>query len=310
MKKSPLIDKYTYPNINKVVDIISKQNPLQGKSIKKYIKNQDFDYYNFAENLCKNLINNVFSHEKELIEAGSFYNKMCMDFLKEQIYFQKTGLYRLNSENIAKEEVYDQPDIMRYYMVGLLLSYMFWPNHYKILCFLKNHIGSINNINNFLDIAPGHGLFTVEVFNIFPESNGSLIDISETSINVTKDILSAFKVNLDQLNFIKNNIFSVSFEQDEFDFILMGELLEHVENPLELLIRVRNFLSLKGTIFITTCANSPAIDHVYHFHLIEEIQSHIIDSGYIINKEQILPLDTGQEQRFSTINYCAILSKK
>ena len=72
-------------------------------------------------------------------EAARSYNRMCMDFLKEQIRFKKTGTYLINDAAIANEEVYSKPDVMRYYMIGLLLSYMFWPNHYTMLRFLDDH---------------------------------------------------------------------------------------------------------------------------------------------------------------------------
>ena len=58
-----------------------------------------------------------------------------MDFLKEQIRFKKTGVYCIDDASIANEEVYSDPKVMRYYMVGLLISYMFWPNHYALYQF-------------------------------------------------------------------------------------------------------------------------------------------------------------------------------
>ena len=116
-------------NLLKIIDLVSSSNPLQKKKIISFVETQDEEYYLFAENLSKIIFYEFLKNDKERIEAARSYNKMCMDFLKEQIRFKKTGVYRINDASIANKEVYSEPLVMRYYMVGLLISYLFWPNH-------------------------------------------------------------------------------------------------------------------------------------------------------------------------------------
>ena len=52
----------------------------------------------------------------------------------------------------------------------------------------------------------------------------------------------------------------------------MGEVLEHVEDPVALLTRLRTLLNDNGIIFITAPTNSPAIDHIYLFRNAQEIR--------------------------------------
>ena len=57
----------------------------------------------------------------------------------------------------------------------------------------------------------------------------------------------------------------------------MGEILEHVDNPLSFLTGF-SLLSVNGRVFISTCTDSPSIDHVYHFKTVGEIR-HLIESA-------------------------------
>ena len=51
----------------------------------------------------------------------------------------------------------------------------------------------------------------------------------------------------------------------------MGEVLEHLDKPQEILKKLARLLSENGVLWITTPTNSPALDHVYLFKTKEEI---------------------------------------
>ena len=109
------------PELQKIVDLISEQNPLQKKRIHAFLKNQSEEYWNFAEELSDILNRSFLVSDEDRIQAAKSYNKMCMDFLVEQIRFRKTGVYRINDANVVQKTVYNDLVVMRYYMVGLLL---------------------------------------------------------------------------------------------------------------------------------------------------------------------------------------------
>jgi 2-polyprenyl-3-methyl-5-hydroxy-6-metoxy-1,4-benzoquinol methylase len=97
----------------------------------------------------------------------------------------------------------------------------------------------------------------------------------------------------------------------QFDFITMGEVLEHVNQPNTLLSRLKQMLAPGGFGFISTCANCPAIDHVYQFDTVDQIRELITSSGLIIEKDLPLPVENmsvseAENQRI-TINYCALV---
>ena len=81
----------------------------------------------------------------------------------------------------------------------------------------------------------------------------------------------------------------------------------------KLLSQAGRFLNPNGEMFISTCANAPAIDHVYHFKTVDEIRDLIMHAGFKIKQESVLfAEDLPMEEIISkkiTVNYCAILGK-
>jgi len=302
-----------YPELKKLVDLISLKNPLQRRRIDLSIEQQDSEYWTYADELMHTLDHSFLRNDKEWDEAAQSYNRMCMDFLREQIRFRKTGVYSAEDAGSANRDVYDQPHVMRYYMVGLLLSYLFWPNHYKILDFYRKHLKQIS-IENYLEIAPGHGLFTVEAIHHSSGLKATLVDISATSLQVTHDLLTAFHIASNSIQFIRGDFMEVSLKNNEYDFITMGEVLEHVNDAPVMMSRAYHLLRPSGSIFMTTCANCPAIDHVYHFHSINEIRELVHNAGLKVVSEIALPAEDIPEEKWQeellTINYAAILSKE
>lgn len=303
-----------YPDFMRMVDLVGSQNPLQKKRVHNFIAKQSPEFWEYVEYLCHTLGRSFLKTEEGRVAVASAFNRMTMDFLQEQIRFKKTGVYLLNDATVARQNVYDRPEVMRYYMVGLFLSYMMWPNHYKMLHFYKEYLKTSKPVGRYLDVAPGHGLFTVETLQRFDKLNATLLDISETSIAVTKEILNTFQVDPKRIDFINGDFLTAPIEGGNFDLLTMGEVLEHVNDALGFMKRGCELIDDTGRIYMTTCTNAPAIDHIYHFHNCDEIRDLMSQAGLRILKEGVYPAEDVPEERCEeeliTINYCAILAKK
>jgi len=295
----------------KIINLISEKNPLQKKRIRNFLEKQNSDYWEFAEKLSATLNHSFLNDDSKRLQAANAYNKMCMDFLREQIRFRKTGVYRIDDASYAVEQVYDDINVMRYYMVGLLISYLFWPNHYELFRFFKNNLPSSAKVNSYLEVGVGHGLFTSSILKCMPDVKATLVDISETSIKTAKEIMKTFQVDTENIEFIHGDYLKTNFTDMGFDFIIMGEVLEHVNNAPEFMMRTKGLLNQDGTIYLSTCANSPALDHVYHFKSADEIRNMIYEHGFRIIKDLALPAENVPPERWeaelTTINYCALL---
>jgi len=303
-----------FPEFYKVIEAVSILNPLQKKRITFFVENQNENYWIESERICNSLKNSFFQNEQNFYDSVKAYNRMSTDFLKEQIRFKKTGKYLLDNAANAKSDVYDNPEVMRYYMIGLCLSYLLWPNHFKMYKFFQKFLNNHLICKKYLDVAPGHGLFAAEVLKKFPEAKAKIVDISGTSLQVSKELLSSFNINENRYEAILGDFLDIKFENNSFDFLTMGEVLEHVENPLDFLKKASNLITEEGYIFMTTCSNAPAIDHIYHFHNSQEIRDLIEKAGLNIVEEEVIPAENVPEElcekELVTVNYCCILSKK
>ena len=65
--------------------------------------------------------------------------------------------------------------------------------------------------------------------------------------------------------------------------IVLGEVIEHLDDPKQILIKLSKLLNKNGVLWVTTPTNAPALDHVYLFKTKEEVFNLIKDSNLKIN---------------------------
>jgi ubiquinone/menaquinone biosynthesis C-methylase UbiE len=300
-----------YPELKRIAELIYSENPLQHKRIDAFLGQQNAGYFKFAETLSSKLNRSLLQSDQDRLTAARAYNHTCMDIVREQIRFRKSGNYLIQNAKVAEQTVYSQKERMRAYIVGLLLSYLFWPNHYKMFQFYLDYLREIQ-VERCLEVGAGHGLFTAEILQRFPNAALSLVDISATSIEVAHEILDAFGIERSRIQWTHADFMNAPLPPATFDCVVMGEVLEHVDDARAFLRKARNFLRPNGTVFLTTCVNCPAPDHVYHFHTVGEIRDLIGSAGLYIRKEQALPAEAVPEELWQkelvTINYSAVLT--
>ena len=105
----------------------------------------------------------------------------------------------------------------------------------------------------------------------------------------------------------------MQFEGTSFDCIVIGEVLEHVDDPLTILKNLHRLLDDAGRMFVTTCARCPAVDHVYLYQDQADIENQLIESGFKIEQRLVLPIQNlpkaadGDER--PGLNYAAVCVK-
>jgi len=301
-------------NFRKIIKLIYTKSALQKKKLQKYLSGQDDYFFYLAEEFATKYSDYLKSENIPVEDAVDAYLKMCNDMIKSQIYFMKTGKYPIENAEQAFKLVYNKDEEMKSYMIGLAISQFLWFSHYKIYQFLIKNINiEKDNIKSYLEIGPGHGLFLKDASQILGNNVEFVaIDISKTSIDITRSIMN-FLVKENKIKYIIMDIFDYNTHK-RFDFITMGEVLEHVNYPEILLSKFNKLLSDNGHGFISTCVNCPTIDHVYHFKCVNEIREIISNNGLIIKDELVLPVEDLPIDEIIkkkiTINYCAIVRRQ
>lgn len=300
---------------NDIVERVYAKAPLNKKKLMKYLSTQDDVFFSEAEAFAVKYNIYLQHYGIPLDYAVDAYLEMNKNMMLSQIEFMKTGHYPVKLQTEAYAHVYSNEKAMRSYMIGLAISQFLWATHFEMFQFHNVAILKYKDtISNYLEIGPGHGLFLNRALDhLNKESKIVAVDISPVSMEISKSILSFFRPDLSTVQFIVKDILEYDAE-NKFDFITMGEVLEHVNEPEKLLLKMKKLLNPEGRAFVSTCVNAPSIDHVYHFKFVEEIQQMLDQCGFAIEDEAILPVE---ELPFDeivnkkiTINYCALLKHK
>jgi 2-polyprenyl-3-methyl-5-hydroxy-6-metoxy-1,4-benzoquinol methylase len=286
---------------------IKKLYPWYSNYLVNYIPFDDLNYCTNVEILLNKFNSFLKENGKDFNYGIDCYTRKISDLLDEELNFLRTGKYRYNSFDEVKERVYNNIEIMEYHTFGLLLMEILHQNYSKKISDFKDSLTeNKDRIKNYLEIAGGHGLFVWEANRILGKHiNVDFIDISETSINIAKSFLKGIKVN-----FICQDIFRFVTEM-KYDFIVAGEVLEHLEKPEELLFKIKDLLSEDGLCFISVPLNIPAIDHIYLFRNEQEIKNMIVNCKLNIKYDHIAPeyLSITKGQNNLAQSYWALLSK-
>jgi len=264
-----------------IIERISAKNLIHGKKLKKNIKTVDDDYLNRADIFLRKYETILQNNNKTMDYAIACYLQMLADVNYESVQFVRTGNYSSKSFAEVNNRVYSNPVVMEYYMHGLLLRQFLLPQNYNILLFFNKIIKeNSSKISHYLEVGGGHGLYVSEAINIIGDkAEYDLVDISQSSIEMAK-----MMIGNNNVSYILSDIFDYS-PASKYDFITMGEVLEHVEEPVRLLKKLFTLLNDRGKLFITTPTNAPAIDHIYLFRNADDIRKVITSAGFDIEDE-------------------------
>ncbi|MEZ4923798.1 MAG: class I SAM-dependent methyltransferase [Crocinitomicaceae bacterium] len=289
---------------------IAEANPIHAKKLRKNLGKQEEAYLRKANDFLEEYVDFASRLGKDLEFGVECYLRMLSDFTQEYVSFMNSGEYTTKSFEDANRRVYNNPDVMEYYMHGLLLSQVLWVHHNDIVLFFQKYLPDYNgNVERYLEIGAGHGMYISEAMKVFgPKVTYDVVDISPTSIELSKNFIKS-----DQVNYVLSDIYDYQPDQ-KYDFITLGEVIEHVEQPVELLMAIRSMLAPDGCLFLTTPANAPAIDHIYLFRNAQEIRDVLKEGGFEIVHEitkfvEDVPKEIAEELKI-TLMYGAFLKVK
>ena len=220
------------------------------------------------------------------------YLTVMEDMTNEQMHFFRFGEYRHKSYAEVADSVYHNKSYMDRYMYGLALTAFLWPNHVEIARFFERTLPK-DKLGRYLEVGPGHGYFMAiaALRGSFDELVG--IDIAAASIDQTREMLTRFapgaaaKCDLRVADFHD----AVWLEPGSFDAAVMGEVIEHVEDPASFLRRMRELVRDDAYICVTTGINAPAIDHIFLWRTTDELEAMFEDCGFRIVEALRLPYE-------------------
>ena len=270
--------------LEEILAKIESQNPVHAQKLKANIANLGAYHVNRANDFYAQYDRVLRQNGYNLDYGVDCYLTMLGDMAEERMKFIISGRYSSSTFDEVEKCYYDKPEVMNYHMYGLAIAQFLWFDQYERFAFFSGQLQKYRNqVNKYLEIGGGHGLYTYEALKILDTSaTFELIDTSACSIELSRGI-----INSERVNFLQKNVLEYA-SNSTFDFITMGEVLEHVEDPFVLLQKLKDLLGSTGKSFITTPVNAPMIDHIYLFNNVQEIRDIIQDAGLEIVKEKII----------------------
>jgi len=272
-----------------IVTMIKAEMPWHSKNLEQAMRMVEHADVLAADEYVTYLLRR---HEPDFLVAS--YRTIVEDACAEQLEFRRTRRYRHSTFAAVARSVYFDQDYMTRYMVGLALSYFLWPNQIQIRRFFHQTLPQLDR-GNYLEIGPGHGMFLLQALQHSGYDRFLGVDISPSSIALTQDVVRTIgRTKAKHLDLLQMDFLAADTLDGPYDAIVMGEVLEHVEQPGEFLRRIGDLATKESHIFITTCVNTPAVDHIYHFRTVADVETLIVESGLSIRQAQVVPYP-GQE---------------
>lgn len=311
MTPTATVDLAPFPHLSAFLDRLGRAAPLQRRAIDARLHEYQASFFQDADRFFSEFSRLLDSTGTPLDHAVASYISICKETFGEQIKFARTGRY--SAANIVEAHQSIQSyEAMTRYMLGLAVTQFLWLQHYETLQFFRAFLTERPISGRYLEIGPGHGLYTLEALQSSQNASFDAVDISQASADIAKGVVSFLSPRGKDVTFYVQDIFTWAPSQ-RYDTLVMGEVLEHVEDPKSLLVRAASFVKDDGHLFVTTCANCPAIDHVYLFSSVQEIRNLINAAGCDIEREHVSEREYGMKRRdgtaIPTAQYAAVLRK-
>lgn len=249
------------PALAALVDAIVAQNPMHRGFLLRALAHTRADDRDRLERYLR------FCQARGLAtdELAECYLTIVIDTLREQIHFQRNGRYRHSTFAEVAADVYFNDAYMSRYMIGLALTAFLWPNHLAMFRYFAEQLPT-DQTGSYLEIGPGHGYYLMTAMERSAYHAYTAIDISTTSLELARALVTHSGLpGRKDLTLRCEDFLASDLDEESFDAVVMGEVLEHVEDPDAFLARIVTVTRPGAFLFVTTCINAPAVDHITLF---------------------------------------------
>ncbi|MCG8419510.1 MAG: class I SAM-dependent methyltransferase [Proteobacteria bacterium] len=313
------IDRNAFPQAARIMDILKQKMFMLYKAATFEPRVPMAERVGLLEQVATTLIRGLDADQREARLAGAVqgYIEMSLEFLKLQRELERTGRYLLADERTAFENVYNREGAYGqsgYYLNGLLLAQALWPNHFSFWRLFRDRFASQlpTPTPRVLEVGVGTGFHFGELLSVHPDVRYTGVDVSQKAVDYCRRYVFGETPLPDHIHFVVDSISSgLSAGDQSQDALVMGEVLEHIEDPAGALREMWRVARPGAVFFLTTVVFAAAIDHIYLFENADQIRDLVAHAGWHIENELVLPVyprDTPDMDR-RPMNYAAVLRK-
>lgn len=132
---------------------------------------------------------------------------------------------------------------LNYYQSGIKTNIFqrFW--HTRKLSEVLKIMNGLNNFGKILDVGCASGWFISQVNKKYPRSICFGIDIYKDAVHYAQNEYS-------KINFKVADAHRIPYERNSFNVVICTEVLEHVDNPKDVLLEIKRVLKKDGATII------------------------------------------------------------
>lgn len=227
--------------------------------------------------------------------AQEGYGRLTAEIIRLQVDFERDGVYASKTEADTWEGTYQSAKYMEStYLPGLLLSWYLWPHQSKQLDFFRKfYVKLMPPLGRtwFYDVGVGTGIYSRIALQSSHVLRGVGYDISPAALAFARRHLKAYGVDV-RYQYLLADVRKET--PHPLPFLVCVDLLEHLEDPAEMLRTLRKMCN--GTAFIATAINAPNRDHVYLFRSAAEVIDLLHETGWKITSFQSNQAEVGQAE--------------
>ena len=208
------------------------------------------------------------------------YRWLCDRIREEEIHFARTDSYRFSSFEQTNAEVYSNDAFMERYMNGLLYSHVLWYMHLSSLHFFTGRLPArLRRRERVLEVGSGHGLMLYLALRDLGMAGATAWDLSEVSLEQTRKALGLLGM-ADRAELVVQDMHKAEPQGQPFDLVILSHLLEHLDDPVDALLRLKGVVAKGGHLFVNIPLNAPMPDHLVLLRAPEEAMAIIEKGGF------------------------------
>lgn len=245
-------------------------------------------------------------------EIAQDYRWLCDQIREEELYFARNDSYRHTSFEDTNAHVYSDDTFMKRYMNGLLYSHVLWFMHLSSLHFFTQRLDArLRGRERVLEVGSGHGLMLYLALRDLRIGNATAWDLSAISLEQTREALALLGMD-GRAELRVQDMHRAEPEGTPFDLVILSHLLEHLDDPVDALKRLKGVVAKGGFLFVNIPLNAPMPDHLVLLRSPDEAVKIIEDGGFRVleiasHTTQGVPLP--KALRLKTAVTCSIIAE-
>jgi 2-polyprenyl-3-methyl-5-hydroxy-6-metoxy-1,4-benzoquinol methylase len=239
------------------------------------------------------------------------YKKFVADVNRSQMKYEKTEEYMNASYEDVFKNVYDNAEFMEMYHWGVYITTFAWEHHLELHKYFNESFLDLfpDEELQAIDLGAGSGIWSMFIADRNNKWKTIAVDISEKSVALTTKFI--------ECNDFSNNIVmkaddALTYKTDELnDFGVSCFLIEHLENPINLLENLNENLKPGAYAFVTAALTAAEIDHIFEIKKESELILMAEKAGFrVISSYSAAPKNHPRKLKFLPRSMGMVLQKK